>query len=108
MQSRWQIPSNLECTVCELQITTDPIEFEVQFVREGMAAPDVFHFHLACFSAWELERGLLIRASGNTRLQKWRSRLARGGRSKHAHPFERTGRRCTSSRIPWRNASRKC
>jgi len=51
--------------VCELQITTDPIELEVQFVREGMAARDVFHFHLACFSAWELERGLLIRASGS-------------------------------------------
>lgn len=58
--------AGLECTVCELQITTDQIELEVQFVREGMPAPDVFHFHLACFSAWELERGLLVRASRNS------------------------------------------
>ena len=58
--------AGLECTLCELQITTDQIEFEVQFVREGMTAPDVFHFHIACFSAWELERGLLVRASANS------------------------------------------
>ena len=37
-------------------------EFELQFVREA-EPPDIFHFHLACFGAWELERGLLVRTS---------------------------------------------
>lgn len=55
--------AGLKCAVCDLHITKDQIEFEVEFLRDGMAVPDVFPFHLACFAAWELERGLLVRAS---------------------------------------------
>jgi len=48
--------------VCDQPINRDEIEYEVQFVPEGVSAPQVFHLHLACFAAWELERGLIIRA----------------------------------------------
>ena len=54
--------SGLECSVCELHVTNEQIELEVQFVR-ARGRPLVLNFHLACFSAWELERGLLVRAS---------------------------------------------
>jgi len=56
--------ASLTCAVCDLSIGKDQIEFEVQFVLARVARPAVFHFHLACFSAWELERGLLVRKSG--------------------------------------------
>jgi hypothetical protein len=55
--------AGFNCAVCDLHITKDQTELEVQFVREGMTARAVFHFHPACFSAWELERRLLVRAS---------------------------------------------
>ena len=59
--------AGLKCVVCELHITKDQMELEVQFVREGIregiADPAAFHFHIECFSAWELERKLLLRAS---------------------------------------------
>jgi len=40
----------------------DEIEYEVQFVQEGMRVPQIVHLCLACFAAWELERGLMMRA----------------------------------------------
>ena len=53
--------AEIACGVCGLPVARDETEFELEFVREGTA--DVFHFHTACFAAWELERGLLERRS---------------------------------------------
>ena len=53
----------LGCAVCERPISKDQIEFEVHFTPEGHAAPAVSRFHLDCFAAWELERGLSLRRS---------------------------------------------
>ena len=54
--------AGLTCGLCDQPITRDQIEYEVQFVQEGMSVPQIVHLHLACFAAWELERGLMIRA----------------------------------------------
>jgi hypothetical protein len=54
--------AGLICAVCDQRITRDQIEYEVQFVQEGVSAPQICHLHLACFAAWELERGLMMRA----------------------------------------------
>lgn len=45
------------CTVCELPVTRDEMEFEIQFEHDG-ASPglDKFHVHRRCFAAWEFER----------------------------------------------------
>lgn len=56
--------AGLTCVVCDLPIGKDQLEFEVQFVQERVLTLAVFHFHLACFSSWELERSLLVRESG--------------------------------------------
>jgi len=50
--------AGLACALCDQPITRDQIEYEVQFVQEGMSVPQIVH--LACFAAWELERGLMI------------------------------------------------
>jgi len=45
------------CSVCDLQVTKDQLEFEIQFQHE--VAPfglDKFHVHIRCFAAWEFER----------------------------------------------------
>jgi len=54
--------AGLTCAVCDQRITRNQIEYEVQFVQEGTTVLQVVHLHLACFAAWELERGLMIRA----------------------------------------------
>ena len=41
------------CAVCELPVTKDEKEFEIQFARDGL---DKFHVHIRCFAAWEFER----------------------------------------------------
>ena len=56
--------AGLKCALCELHVENDQIELEVQFVRQGRP-PDVLHFHLACFSVWELERELLVRSAAS-------------------------------------------
>jgi hypothetical protein len=44
--------------VCELPVTKDELEFEIQFARDGdNPGLDKFHVHIRCFAAWELERG---------------------------------------------------
>jgi hypothetical protein len=45
------------CTVCELPIKRDEMEFEIEFARDG-ANPglDKFHVHIRCFAAPEFER----------------------------------------------------
>jgi hypothetical protein len=48
---------DLPCTVCARPITSDQVEYEVQFARDGgNPGLDRFHLHLRCFAVWELER----------------------------------------------------
>jgi hypothetical protein len=52
------------CAVCELPVKKEEMEFEVQFARDGDHGDrqsgdrhfDIFHIHVRCFAAWELER----------------------------------------------------
>lgn len=45
------------CSVCELAVTKDEKEFEIQFERNGdNPGLDKFHVHIRCFAAWEFER----------------------------------------------------
>jgi hypothetical protein len=43
-----------QCAVCDLPITRDQLELEIEFVRLG--GLDNLHVHIRCFAAWELER----------------------------------------------------
>jgi hypothetical protein len=46
-----------ECGVCDLAVTEDQSEMQVEFLRDhGAEVLQIFHFHLRCFAAWELER----------------------------------------------------
>jgi hypothetical protein len=46
-----------ECAVCELPVTKDQMEFEIEFARDGdTPGLDKFHVHVRCFAAWEFER----------------------------------------------------
>jgi hypothetical protein len=43
--------------VCELPVSAEQIEMQVEFLRDHEAElPEVFHVHSRCFAAWELER----------------------------------------------------
>ena len=45
------------CSVCELPVKKDELEFEIQFAHDGdNPGLDKFHVHIRCFAAWELER----------------------------------------------------
>jgi hypothetical protein len=45
------------CAICELPVTKEEMEFEIQFVRDGdNPGLDKFHVHIRCFAAWEFER----------------------------------------------------
>ena len=45
------------CSVCELPVTKNEMEFEIQFARDGdNPGLDKFHVHIRCFAAWEFER----------------------------------------------------
>ena len=45
------------CTICELPVTKDQMEFEIQFARDGdNPGLDKYHVHIRCFAAWEFER----------------------------------------------------
>lgn len=45
------------CSVCELPVTKDEKEFEIQFERDGdNPGLDKYHVHIRCFAAWEFER----------------------------------------------------
>ncbi len=51
------------CSVCELPVTRDELEFEIQFAHDG-AVPglDKVHPHVRCFAVLELER-VVVRPS---------------------------------------------
>ena len=43
--------------MCELPITDDQLEFELEFSRNGdTLGLDAAHVHIRCFAAWEFER----------------------------------------------------
>jgi hypothetical protein len=45
------------CAVCDLPITHDQLEFEIQFTHDGdNPGIDKYHVHVRCFAAWEFER----------------------------------------------------
>jgi len=45
------------CSVCDLPIGKDQLEFEIQFAHDGPAPGlDKYHVHVRCFAAWEFER----------------------------------------------------
>jgi hypothetical protein len=45
------------CSVCDQAITSDQMEFEIEFAHaSGSPGLDKFHVHIRCFAAWELER----------------------------------------------------
>ena len=45
------------CAVCDLPVTKDEMEFEIQFARDGdNPGLDKYQFHIRCFAAWEFER----------------------------------------------------
>jgi hypothetical protein len=47
------------CIVCRRPVARNQIEVAVEFARNGpVPGLDQYHFHLACFAAWEFARGL--------------------------------------------------
>jgi hypothetical protein len=45
------------CPVCDLPVTRDQMEFEIEFARNGDSPGlDKLHVHIRCFAAWEFER----------------------------------------------------
>jgi hypothetical protein len=45
------------CSVCELPVTRDELEFEIEFVHDGENPRlDRFRLHTQCFAVWEMER----------------------------------------------------
>ena len=45
------------CAVSEKPVTTEQLEFEIQFAHDGSnPGLDKYHVHIRCFAAWEFER----------------------------------------------------
>ena len=45
------------CSVCELPVTKEQKEFEIEFEHNGdNPGFDKVHVHIRCFAAWEFER----------------------------------------------------
>jgi hypothetical protein len=44
------------CSVCDLPVTKDEMELEIQFSRDGDNPGLTHHLHIRCFAAWEFER----------------------------------------------------
>jgi hypothetical protein len=50
------------CAVCELPVTKDQMEIEVEFTHDGSAPGlDKYHLHVLCFAAWEFGRARPIK-----------------------------------------------
>jgi len=44
------------CAICEIPVTRQQMELEIQFARTDPPGLDKYHVHPRCFAAWELER----------------------------------------------------
>ena len=45
------------CAVCELPVTKDEMEIEVEFPHDGSEPGlEKYHLHVLCFAAWEFGR----------------------------------------------------
>ena len=47
------------CAICELPVTKQEVEFEIQYGDGHSPGIDEFHVHVRCFAAWDFERRLL-------------------------------------------------
>jgi hypothetical protein len=43
------------CAICDVQLSSDEMELEIEFAREDGFGADRYHVHVACFAAWEAE-----------------------------------------------------
>ena len=44
------------CAICELPVTPEQLEFELEFEMAEVGGVKKLHVHLRCFAAWEFER----------------------------------------------------
>jgi hypothetical protein len=43
-----------ECTICRTPVKRDEVEFELEFLRDGVdPGREKYHVHIRCFTAWE-------------------------------------------------------
>jgi hypothetical protein len=42
-----------KCAICDLSLTRDGVELEIEFDQDGDLGPDTYHVHVPCFVAWE-------------------------------------------------------
>ena len=48
---------DVPCAICGERIRPDQVEYELLFEHDGVTPDvDLFHLHLRCFAAWEMER----------------------------------------------------
>ena len=48
---------DVPCAMCGERIVLDQVEYELQFTHDGTTRDvDLFHLHLRCLAAWEMER----------------------------------------------------
>jgi hypothetical protein len=110
---------DLPCTVCAHPITSDQVEYEVQFARDGgHRGLDRFHLHLRCFpsGSWRGPRSRKDAAQlddgpGDRRVRQlagffianglWGARLVRAGPGTGSRCAS-TANRATSDRWRWR------
>jgi hypothetical protein len=48
----------VKCAICELPVTKQEAEFEIEYGEGHHPGIDTFHVHVRCFAAWEFERTL--------------------------------------------------
>lgn len=53
----WPRSIGAACTICDLPVTKQEMEFEMEFAPDGdNPGLDKYHVHIRCFAAWEFER----------------------------------------------------
>lgn len=57
------IGSAMPCAICGSMIVPEGPEIEVEFPRTADARPNGWHFHVACFAAWDWERRHIVGAA---------------------------------------------
>ena len=50
-----------DCTICNVPVTRDELEFEIEFANNGEGngngeTPQSHHVHIRCFAIWDQER----------------------------------------------------